>query len=79
MTDAMAVLHDACAALNKKCPIINVHNLLFKPGYLFKLYCPYDITVSGDCATQFIISHLGNRFLPRLLPEPSCATSHRHH
>jgi len=48
MTDAMAVLHDACAALNKKCLIINVHHLLFKAGYLFKLYCPYDITVSGD-------------------------------
>jgi len=44
MADAMTVLHDVQCVTQQKCP---VHHLLLTPGYLIKLYCPLDTTVSG--------------------------------
>ena len=43
MADAMTVLHDPCTKA-----AVPVHHLLLKPGYLFKLYCPLNTTVSED-------------------------------
>ena len=45
MADAMGVLHDVPCIMQQRCA---VHHLLLTPGYLFKLYCPLDTTVSGD-------------------------------